>query len=327
MNITKSARFGARQLVLVLSVLLSLALTPCAVASEPAGLVIFGDSLSDSGNHFVAYGTIAHQPFVPDPVSSYAIGGHHFSNGATWAEQLATDLHLATSGKPALRQPGKFTNYAVGRARARVGAPGFPDYDLSTQVNLFLSDFGGQASSGNLYMIWIGGNDLQDALYALAVDPSGNTSTAILQAAVTAVATNVTTLWAHGATNFLILSLADPAITPLVRALGPAAQAAATSLAGIYNTVMLGPALDALEALPGVQLLRLDINAVFEDIVADPEAVGLTNVDDSCLAFSVIGHAICSTPNRYLFWDGVHPTTAAHGALAEAALQLITTAP
>ncbi len=326
MNITKDVRFGPRRLVPVVFVLLSLAFAPGAVASEPAGLVVFGDSLSDPGNHFVAYGTIAHQPFVPDPISSYAIGAHHFSNGATWAEQLATDLHLATSGNPALRQPGEFTNYAVGRARARAGAPVFSDYDLSTQVTLFLSGFGGQAPPDNLYVIWIGENDLQDALYASAADPSGATSLAILQAALTAVATNVEMLWTQGARNFLIPNLANPAITPFVRSLGSEAQSAATLLTGIYNAAF-SDTLDLLEALPGVELLRLDINAVFNDIVTDPEAAGLTNVEDSCLAFSVIAHAICSTPNRYLFWDGIHPTTAGHGLLAEAALLVITTAP
>jgi phospholipase/lecithinase/hemolysin len=82
-----------------------------------------------------------------------------------------------------------------------------------------------------------------------------------------------------------------------------------------------------LQSLPGVQLLRVDINAIFAEIVADPEAAGLSDVEDSCLAFGVIGHAICSTPNRYLFWDGAHPTTAGHGLLADAALRVITSAP
>src|SRR3989442_7005067 len=118
-------------------------LVPPAFASDFAQIIFFGDSLSDPGNHFIAFGTTAHQPFAPIPDDSYAIGGHHFSNGATWAEQLAQALHIPRSGSPALRAPGVFTNYAVGRARARPDAPVFRFYDLSTQVGLFLSDFGG----------------------------------------------------------------------------------------------------------------------------------------------------------------------------------------
>src|SRR5262249_19171144 len=164
MLITKRSRCPLWGRVFVLFALLSLSNVPGAFAQDITKLVFFGDSLSDPGNYFVAFGTIAQQPFGPIPDAPYAIGGHHFTNGATWAEQLARDLHLPTSGSPALRTPGVFTNYAVGRARARARAPVFPQYDLSTQVGVFLSDFGGRAPSDSVYVVWIGANDLDDAL-------------------------------------------------------------------------------------------------------------------------------------------------------------------
>src|SRR5262245_47745536 len=139
-------------------------------------VVVFGDSLSDPGNHFIAFGTTSRPPFLPVPDGSYAIGGHHFTNGATWAEQLAKALGRPTDGAPALRAPGVFANYAVGRARARADAPVFPFYDLATQIQLFLADFGGHAPSEALHVMWIGANDVRDALTALAADPSGTTS-------------------------------------------------------------------------------------------------------------------------------------------------------
>src|SRR5439155_22858424 len=120
------------------------------------------------------------------------------------SEQLARGLHHPASGKPALRAPGVFTNYAVGRARARAAAPVFSSYDLSTHVGLFLSDFGGHASSDDLYVVWIGANDLDDSLNALASDPSGATSTGIIGAAITAVAGNMQALQSAGATAVLI---------------------------------------------------------------------------------------------------------------------------
>ena len=105
------------------SALLSLnLLAPLPVlAGEYSRLVFFGDSLSDPGNYFQLFGEQAVQPFEPENVPSapYAIGGHHFTNGPTWAEQLSNSLGMAKSGSPATVAPGIFTNYAVGRSRAR----------------------------------------------------------------------------------------------------------------------------------------------------------------------------------------------------------------
>ncbi|OLC31343.1 MAG: hypothetical protein AUH81_18225 [Candidatus Rokubacteria bacterium 13_1_40CM_4_69_5] len=136
------------------------------------------------------------------------------------------------------------------------------------------------------------------------------------------MADNIQALWVSGARTFLIPSLPNLAITPAVRALGPPAQFAATQLTTAYNDALDG-VLSALQGLPQIKLVRLDINELFEDLMAAPEAAGLTNAEDSCLTFGVIGGAICKTPNRYLFWDGIHPTKAGHGFIAGAAFLAI----
>lgn len=309
--------------VIRLAVLLIVMLLPLpAAAGDFTGVVVFGDSLSDPGNHFVAFGTLAQQPFAPIPDDSYAIGGHHFSNGATWAEHVATALGAPRGGSPALRAPGVFTNYAVGRARARAGAAVFADFDLGTQVGRYLTDVGGVAAPGDLYVVEIGANDLQDALTALFTDPSGLTSAVILEEALTAVGGNVYTLWASGARAFLVLDAPDLSVTPAVRALGPVAQFVAAQLTAAYNAG-LDDVVSALEPLPGLRILRLDLGAVFAGILAAPETVGVTNVDEPCLSFGVIAQAVCAAPDTYLFWDGIHPTARGHAIIADAALAVI----
>lgn len=47
-------------------------------------------------------------------------------------------------------------------------------------------------------------------------------------------------------------------------------------------------------------------------VVANPGAYGFTDVTDPCL----VGLTPCSHPNQYLFWDALHPTTAANAILA-----------
>ena len=67
---------------------------PGAAAAPFGRIVAFGTSLSDSGNAFALRGGANTPPdYLLDPLlvpnAPYARGGHHFSNGATWVEQLA----------------------------------------------------------------------------------------------------------------------------------------------------------------------------------------------------------------------------------------------
>ncbi len=307
--------------------LVILALILSAMASIPASagqqLVIFGDSLSDPGNYFLAFGQTSTAPFAPIPDAPYDIGpGHHFSDGRTWAERLAFALGSAESGMPALAHPGEFTNYAVGRARARPNAATFAAYDLSTQVALYLGDFHGQARGGAMHVIWIGANDLDDALGALATDPSGATSAQIVQGAIETVAGNVQLLWASGARTFLIPNLPDLSETPAVRALGPAAMGAASQLTAAYNGA-LGQALSQLQGLPGIHIVAFDVDTLLGQVIAHPRAFALADVTDSCLAFFTTVNPVCAHPRSYLFWDGIHPTVAGHEILALAAQKAI----
>ena len=298
-------RFAVRALLVLLVV------PAAALAGGSRSFVFFGDSLSDPGNHYIAYGQVSRAPYQPVPIYPYALGGHHFSNGDTWAEDLAEELDTPASGHPALRAPGEFTNYAVGRARARPGAPVFPDFDLGTQVATFLFDFEGHVPTKRTYVIWIGANDLFDALEALQTDPSGATSQAILGQALGAVAQSVQALWEAGAREFLVLNLPDPALTPYVRALGAGAQGAATELSAAYN-VGLVQTVAALTALPQIHIESFDTNAFLHTVVASPGRYGLQDVTDACLKFGVATGAVCANPDRYLFWDGIHPTRMGH---------------
>nr|WP_235031248.1 SGNH/GDSL hydrolase family protein [Geminicoccus flavidas] len=65
---------------------------------------------------------------------------------------------------------------------------------------------------------------------------------------------------------------------------------------------------------PGeLRLYRLDVFAMTEQVRADPAAFGFTDIVTPCS-----GATRCE---GHLFWDQVHPTTYAHGRLAEAALR------
>jgi phospholipase/lecithinase/hemolysin len=314
---------------LVLRVLAVNAVALIAVCATPVyadggvhRFVVFGDSLSDPGNYFIEYGQVSEAPYLPVPSAPYDIHGDHFSNGPTWVEQLTEELGSRDSGRPALARPGVYTNYAMGRARARANAPVFPNFDLSTQVGLFLGDFGGQAPARATYVIWIGANDLDDALSALQTDPSGATSIGIIQTALGAIAANIQTLWAAGARSFLIPNEPDLGLTPAVQLAGPAAVGAATQLSEAFDGGLV-QVLGELQALPQIEFKTLDVYSLLHAVVSDPQAYHIRDAQDPCLTFFVLVGAVCERPNQYLFWDGIHPTVAGHEIVEDAAAQML----
>ena len=294
--------------------------TPAA-QGQPGQVVVFGDSFSDPGNGFLFVKSNATPPdygmtplLVPD--APYATGGHHLSNGATWIEQLATGSGMSRSVLPAFIEANRFAmNFATATARARtVGSnPG-----LAFQLGAFLEKSGGVASSGALYVIQIGGDDVSDAVItALLGDFAG--ADAILQQAADAVASSVAALYAAGARRFLVWNVPDAGLTPAARFLGASALASlATTAFNGYLQLEMAP----MFALPGITIVPFDANSLVHDIVASPSAFGLTNVTDACVT-PLSPPFRCQQPDDYLFWDGIHPTRAGHALIAAAVADLL----
>lgn len=302
-----------RQIITRIFLLLGCVLGAPALADQDySDIVVFGDSLSDPGNAFVLTGQTSRPPYQLIPGAPYAIGGQHFSNGRTWAERFVYEMDLRAGA--AFRNPAVYSNYAVGGARARAGG----SVDLTSQVSLYLGNQGGVADPDALYVIFIGGNDLRDALAALGSDPGGMTSAGILSDTVKGVADNIATLAASGAENMLVFNGPDLSLVPAVRLQGPAVQGGARFLSGQYN-LGLDAALDSLAALfPALDLVRFDLFGLFNQVVMQPGMFELQNVAQTCITPGVIVGAICKDPERYLFWDGIHPTSRGHGIIADA---------
>jgi len=300
-------------------------------------MVPFGDSLSDSGNYFIDTREFTVRPFDSIPTEPYLIGQLHFSNGKTWIERLATSRGSRRSGLPSLAVPKFFTNYAVGRARARsvpalsdfpskVDRFGFPEpsdrFDFPEQVDRFLEDFG-RAPPNRLYVVWIGANDVRDAFEAFFVSPGE--ADAIATKAIVATANGIIRLHRKGAKNFFVLNIPNLATTPAIAELGPPFTVIAEQLTEGYNLALERDVLDLLEQLfeGDINIIRMDVFELLNTVVANPEAFGLSNVTDSCITPDVIPGAICKNPNQYLFWDFIHPTRKAHEIIAKEAENIL----
>jgi phospholipase/lecithinase/hemolysin len=293
-----------------------------AAQSRFSGIVVFGTSLSDPGNAFALLGDQGTPPdFMLNPLLipsvPYAKGGHHFSNGATWVEQFGKSVGLEGSVQAALRtEDPQVTNFAVGAARAYNDGINF---NLTRQVDAFLLRSGGVASSQALYVIEMGSNDIRDSFQIYATGGNGGP---VLQAALGSIASNIQRLYLAGAREFLVWAAPNVALTPAIRSLGPAAGGLATSLTQAFNGGLAQVLAQLPLGLPGISLARLDAYQLLNEIVADPPAFELTNVTTPCVTPNDAPFS-CKHADRFLFWDGIHPTMAGHAILARATAHVL----
>lgn len=324
--------------LLTVAIVLPLSITRLSAQHRTgySGIVVFGTSLSDSGNAFALQGDAGTPPDfglspLGVPATPYARGGHHFSNGATWIEQFARSLGLAGSVRPAYASGSRqATNYAVGAARG-CDSPGSTNVNLTDQVHAFLSDVDGVAPADALYVIEMGGNDVRDAIVAaLTVLQGGGTLQAAVQAALPtlqcarqSIENEIAALYQGGARNFLVWTVPDLGLTPAIRSLGPGAMQVATFLSATFNGQMLLPTFQAMDQLfTGLDITVLDAFTLLRRINAVPADYGLTNTTSACVTTDVEPY-FCQAADEYLFWDGIHPTTAVHGIVAQEAARVL----
>ena len=304
------------------TVVLTAVLLPAAPTARQAldGIVVFGTSLSDPGNAFA----LTHETTTPPydaldpflvPSASYSVGGQHFTNGATWVEQLAQPLGLAGNARPAFGNGNRAAaNFAIGSTRARNT---FAGPTLAFQIGTYLASVNGQASPEDWHLIEMGGNDVRDALFAAL---SGGNANAVIAQATEAIGDGISLLYAAGARRFLVWNAPNIGSTPAAGILDATIPIDVRSLAGLL-TLSFNAALQAeltpLEALPGIEILDFDAFQTFNGFVAAPGVFGLSVVNAPCVTPNVAPFH-CDNPDEYLFWDGVHPTRAAHGLFAEA---------
>lgn len=254
-------------------------------------IVIFGDSLSDTGNLFRA----TNNAFPASP--PYFQG--RVSNGPIWVDSLEQQLNLPV------------INFAIAGATTGFDnvnddlAPGLNLDGMGDQLNTYLDQ---QAvDSGALYIVWGGSNNFLQ----LPADPVAAVGTS-----VTELVTLVATLSTLGAKHILVVNLPDLGLTP--RLVGTPVQADASAL-----TVAFNQALVAELSKLSIDITEADVFTVLNQVAAAPNNFGLSVVDKKCLDFITL--LPCNNPDQYFFWDDIHPTTVGHSIIADQIISAIET--
>jgi phospholipase/lecithinase/hemolysin len=301
-------------------------LSPLKVSAATfSQMYVFGDSLSDTGNVFNASLQATGIGFPPPP---YFNG--RFSNGPNWVDYLAEDLNLSPTPVTTVLglgiPPSQGINFAFGGATTGLDNTVNPDLlGLQEQVGLFtqLVPANQAANPDALYVLWAGANDY------LPTESTTFTPFNTPETTIGNLSFALSTLAAVGAKNFLVVNLPDLGELPLTNK--TPISSSLNTLTSLHNTG-LTTTINALSSTPGsdLNINLVDVNSLFSDTISNPDKYGFTNVTDACINNLTCVYGGQSDQNKFLFWDNLHPTTAAHkqiGELAYKALQSSTPPP
>lgn len=293
-----------------------------AQVKDYSTLVVFGDSLSDTGN--VAHLTESQYGIrIPGPIVNYTDG--RFTDGydtlpaaqkffGNWVEQFAASLPSHPEVADSLDGG---TNYAYGFATTGNGTSTlafgtsnlFPVQveNMGQQITDYLATYP-KINNQTLFIVWGGAIDVLDATSVKDVTNAAFNEVLNLQRLIDA-----------GATQFLVVNLPPLGLTPRLNGT-PAAALTATAGAALFNAyVATGVAvLRDFYWYRRLKVYQLDSFRLLDSIVARPSVYSLSNVNLPAQGQSQVD------PDTYLFWDDLHPTTRGHNILAGSATGLVT---
>ncbi|MDO9165944.1 MAG: SGNH/GDSL hydrolase family protein [Rhodoferax sp.] len=294
-----------RRFLFAVSVALLIPLSAHASLQTLSNLFVFGDSLSDGGNYSGRGGPGTYPP------SPYA--GSRYSNGPTAVEYLWQAYNPGdTSFKPS-----NFggTNYALGGATTGTFNFNSINPNVPPALQPWFAAQGGVASqvaqfaggcnacfnpADSLFVVWAFPNDVFSNA-AFGLPPA-----TLIADGVSNIANAILALAGEGAQHFLVPNMPDLGATP-----GFPGNAGLTGLTMAFDAA-LAAALTALDQALSAEITLFDTFSTFKTITQNPGAYGFTNVTDECV--KNLANGLCD-PDTWLFWDGVHPTTAGHAML------------
>lgn len=292
--------------LLIIPLMLSISFLAQAEARY-SKLYIFGDSLSDTGNLASIAGAFP-PPFFNNRVS----------NGPVAIDTLAAKLGLSADASLHLLSMNAGTNYAVASARASRNTP----FDLNTQILSFQANHGFIAPSDALYIIFIGGNDIYDAL----VSGNINAANMTIQTAITNIKNAITALTQMGARSFMVMDAPNIAFLPETKIIAAVTNntellTQATQLSERFNE-QLHNMIKQIKHEEDISITEFKLNKLFTKLLKKATKLGFSNSSDAC--FSTVTytfHPDCdfgANFDQFFFFDEVHPTARVHKLVGEA---------
>ncbi|HEX5102569.1 MAG TPA: SGNH/GDSL hydrolase family protein [Pirellulaceae bacterium] len=280
--------FLRRQVLLLSAAAIALAgsANPAKAESPFSKLYVFGDSLSDTSNVFLATGGEG---------AGFPYYEGRFSNGPVRVEVLAQALDLPAPEASLLGG----SNYAWGAAETGPGLSFWGTFNVGMQIESFLADHGGFAGD-ELIVVEAGSNDL------LWSSPYGAGHI------VENLRKHIADLASAGGRTFLIANspvggsdgaklnqLLAQELPKLEQKLG--VSIIPFDLAGVYQVIRQNPGIFGLTNITDPACPGCGIG------IPEPDAID----------------TLVPNPDEYFKWDQIHPTRVVHAIMGQAAAEVV----
>ncbi|KAK9167764.1 hypothetical protein Scep_002955 [Stephania cephalantha] len=308
-------------------------------------MFIFGDSLIDNGNNN-DLPSLAKANYFPYGIDFNGGPTGRFSNGYTMVDAIAELLGLPLI-PPYSEASGENVLHGVNYASAAAGILDITGRNFvgripfNQQIRNFEStldqitgnlgaDDVAQAIARCLFFIGLGSNDyLNNYLMPNYATRNQYNGVQFANLLIQEYTRQVTTLYNLGARKFIISGVGLMGCIPnfLARSPNSACSEDVNQLLLPFNANIKSMMNSLSTTLPNSKFIYIDIYRMFQDILANPGAYGLSVVDRGCCGIGRNSGQItclpfqtpCLNRKQYVFWDAFHPTETVNVILARRA--------
>ncbi|WOK95102.1 GDSL esterase/lipase [Canna indica] len=333
---------------------LLLCLTPSlAAAGRVPALIVFGDSTADPGNNnnIPALLKSNFPPYGRDFPGGRPTG--RFSNGRLASDFISEGLGLPPT-VPAYLDPGYgIEDFAKGVSFASAGTgldkvtsdilhviPLWKEVEFFKEYQEKLRSYAGEAMAAHIvgeavYIVSIGTNDFLVNYFSYVTGRAAEFTAEEFAGFLVSIAGDfLTEIYRLGARKITFFGLGPIGCLPLERTVNVLGAGGCieefNEAARSFNAKLQALIRRLSASLPRLKLSYTPVDGHVLDILNNPSAYGIENVEEGCCATGKveIGYSCnewspftCEDADKYAFWDAFHPTEKIYRRLAEATLR------